>query len=264
MGTGTRGTGAQSEKPGVLFFMLFRLGQAEICKPPLQARDRLSLGHPQAFGPISTKLYSYRYAMVGASLPMVSVPVGPVHGASPPMPSVLGCTIHVYKLAHAGLAAPSIQQPGPPWRVFPQSGYREKCVLQLHIHQGLQVWWWRCGSLCALHRGRRPGAMFLQCQLSGLWRNEQDSLMEISAVRSNGEFHGKYLTRVTLSGSCARLSPLKGTQQQPGEGEWPTFTFTVHWDKFSSKCWDIWGWLHGDTVCVPHRCPAGFFLPCNV
>ncbi|NXG54086.1 AVR4 protein, partial [Psilopogon haemacephalus] len=73
-----------------------------------------------------------------------------------------------------------------------------------------------------------------QCQLSGLWRNEQDSLMEISAVRSNGEFHGKYLTRVTLSGGCARLSPLKGSQQQPAEGEWPTFTFTVHWDKFSN------------------------------
>ncbi|KFP22988.1 Avidin, partial [Egretta garzetta] len=73
-----------------------------------------------------------------------------------------------------------------------------------------------------------------QCQLSGLWRNEQDSLMEISAVRDNGDFQGKYLTRVTLAGGCARTSPLKGAQQQPGEGGWPTFAFTVRWDKFSN------------------------------
>ncbi|KFR04407.1 Avidin, partial [Nipponia nippon] len=74
-----------------------------------------------------------------------------------------------------------------------------------------------------------------QCRLSGLWRNEQDSLMEISAVRDDGDFHGKYLTQVTLTGGCARASPLKGAQQQPGEGGWPTFAFTVRWDKFSSK-----------------------------
>ncbi|KAM6035124.1 avidin-like [Theristicus caerulescens] len=73
-----------------------------------------------------------------------------------------------------------------------------------------------------------------KCQLSGLWRNEQDSLMEISAVRDDGDFHGKYLTRVTLTGGCARASPLKGAQQQPGEGGWPTFAFTVRWDKFSN------------------------------
>ncbi|NXG62049.1 AVID protein, partial [Hemiprocne comata] len=73
-----------------------------------------------------------------------------------------------------------------------------------------------------------------QCQLSGLWRNEQDSLMEISAVSNDGDFQGKYLTRVTLTGGCAHASPLKGAQQQPSEGGWPTFAFTVHWDKFSN------------------------------
>ncbi|NXT81214.1 AVR2 protein, partial [Zapornia atra] len=73
-----------------------------------------------------------------------------------------------------------------------------------------------------------------KCQLGGLWRNEQDSLMEISVVRDNGDFQGRYLTRVTLAGGCARVSPLKGAQQQPGEGGWPTFAFTVRWDKFSS------------------------------
>lgn len=61
--------------------------------------------------------------------------------------------------------------------------------------------------------------------------------MEISAVRDDGDFQGKYLTRVTLAGGCARASPLKGAQQQPSEGGWPTFAFTVRWDKFSSKCW---------------------------
>lgn len=71
--------------------------------------------------------------------------------------------------------------------------------------------------------------------------------MEISALRDNGDFQGKYLTRVTLAGGCARTSPLKGAQQQPGEGGWPTFGFTVRWDKFSSKCWDTWGWHHGGT-----------------
>ncbi|NXN38875.1 AVID protein, partial [Rhinoptilus africanus] len=73
-----------------------------------------------------------------------------------------------------------------------------------------------------------------QCQLSGLWKNEQDSLMEISAVRNDGVFQGKYLTQVTLTGGCARASPLTGAQQQPGEGAWPTFAFTVRWDKFSN------------------------------
>ncbi|KAM8982899.1 avidin-like [Guaruba guarouba] len=73
-----------------------------------------------------------------------------------------------------------------------------------------------------------------KCQLSGLWRNELDSLMEISALRDNGDFQGKYLTRVTLAGGCARTSPLKGAQQQPGDGGWPTFAFTVRWDKFSN------------------------------
>lgn len=99
------------------------------------------------------------------------------------------------------------------------------------------------GSLC-MWGHREDVAVFLQCQLSGLWRNDQDSLMEISVLRDNGDFHGQYLTRVTLSGGCAQVSPLRGAQQQPGGEGWPTFAFTVRWDKFSSKCWDAWGW-HG-------------------
>ncbi|NXU59300.1 AVID protein, partial [Turnix velox] len=73
-----------------------------------------------------------------------------------------------------------------------------------------------------------------QCQLSGLWKNEQDSLMEISGVTDSGVFQGKYLTLVTLAGGCAHTSPLTGAQQQPSKGGWPTFAFTVRWDKFSN------------------------------
>ncbi|KAM6229934.1 avidin-like [Porphyrio hochstetteri] len=86
-----------------------------------------------------------------------------------------------------------------------------------------------------------------KCQLDGLWRNEQDSLMEISVVRDNGDFQGKYLTRVTLAGGCARVSPLKGAQQQPGEGGWPTFAFTVRWDKFSNATTAFAGQCFVDT-----------------
>ncbi|NXQ81744.1 AVID protein, partial [Nyctibius grandis] len=86
-----------------------------------------------------------------------------------------------------------------------------------------------------------------QCQLSGLWQNEQDSLMEISSVRDDGGFHGKYLTRVTLTGGCAYISPLKGAQQQPGEGGWPTFAFTVCWDKFSNATTAFAGQCFVDT-----------------
>ncbi|XP_074787603.1 avidin-like [Athene noctua] len=86
-----------------------------------------------------------------------------------------------------------------------------------------------------------------KCQLSGLWRNELDSLMEISAVRDNGDFQGKYLTRVTLAGGCAHASPLRGAQQQPSEGGWPTFAFTVRWDKFSNATTAFTGQCFMDT-----------------
>lgn len=65
--------------------------------------------------------------------------------------------------------------------------------------------------------------------------------MEISVLRDNGDFQGQYLTRVTLSGGCAQVSPLRGAQQQLGEEGWPNFAFTVRWEKFSSKFWDTWG-----------------------
>lgn len=245
----------------------FRLGQAgELCKHLVQAMGRVSLGHPQPPGTTSTKLCSHRGTMHRAFPPRGSVPGstrhrasprrgsvlrGTVHRTCPPMGSASGHTMHADGLGHACLAALSAQQPAAPGAPFPQNGDRESCAPQWHSQQGLWLWPWGGGKdgdlLCTMLRGRGPVALSLQCHLSGLWRNEQDSLMEISAVRDDGDFQGKYLTRVTLASVCARVSPLKGAQQQPGEGGWPTFAFTVRWDKFSSKCWDTWGWHCGGT-----------------
>ncbi|NXK46340.1 AVID protein, partial [Chauna torquata] len=86
-----------------------------------------------------------------------------------------------------------------------------------------------------------------KCQLSGVWRNEQDSLMEISALANDGGFQGQYLTRVTLAGGCPRVSPLKGAQQQPSEAAGPTFAFTVRWDTFSNATTTFVGQCFVDT-----------------
>ncbi|XP_025970538.1 avidin-like [Dromaius novaehollandiae] len=88
--------------------------------------------------------------------------------------------------------------------------------------------------LLALALATRASPAGRKCELSGLWRNDQESLMEISAVRADGGFQGEYLTRVSLAGGCIRVSPLKGAQHDPGEAAWPTFGFTVRWERFSN------------------------------
>lgn len=82
--------------------------------------------------------------------------------------------------------------------------------------------------------------------------------MEISALTDDGGFQGEYLTRVTLAGSCPRVSPLKGAQQQPSEVASPTFAFTVRWDMFSSKCW---GTRAGTMSCSSWTCSPPGSLP---
>ncbi|XP_074922897.1 avidin-like isoform X3 [Chelonoidis abingdonii] len=74
-----------------------------------------------------------------------------------------------------------------------------------------------------------------KCDLSGLWRNELDSLMEIDKVNDAGEFSGKYLTAVTATSNCIRSSPLKGAQHDTTQRSQPTFGFTVNWEKFSNS-----------------------------
>uniref|UniRef100_A0A8C3H9A0 Avidin n=1 Tax=Chrysemys picta bellii TaxID=8478 RepID=A0A8C3H9A0_CHRPI len=73
------------------------------------------------------------------------------------------------------------------------------------------------------------------CDLSGLWRNELGSLMEINKVNDAGEFSGKYLTAVTATSNCIHSSPLKGAQHDRTQRSQPTFGFTVNWEKFSNS-----------------------------
>ncbi|CAM2094784.1 avidin-like [Caretta caretta] len=74
-----------------------------------------------------------------------------------------------------------------------------------------------------------------KCDLSGLWRNELRSLMEIHEVNDAGEFSGDYLTAVTATSNCIRRSPLKGAQHDAKQRGQPTFGFTVNWEKFSNS-----------------------------
>uniref|UniRef100_A0A8C3S7T9 AVID protein n=1 Tax=Chelydra serpentina TaxID=8475 RepID=A0A8C3S7T9_CHESE len=80
-----------------------------------------------------------------------------------------------------------------------------------------------------------PRLLPFQCHLSGLWRNELGSLMEIREVNDAGEFSGEYLTAVTATSNCIRRSPLKGAQHEMKHRGQPTFGFTVNWAKFSNS-----------------------------
>uniref|UniRef100_K7F8M3 Avidin n=1 Tax=Pelodiscus sinensis TaxID=13735 RepID=K7F8M3_PELSI len=68
------------------------------------------------------------------------------------------------------------------------------------------------------------------CDLSGLWRNELGSLMEIHDVNEAGEFSGEYLTAVTATSNCIQNSPLKGAQHHTKAETSPVFGFTVNWE----------------------------------
>ncbi|XP_025045737.2 avidin-like isoform X1 [Pelodiscus sinensis] len=69
-----------------------------------------------------------------------------------------------------------------------------------------------------------------KCDLSGLWRNELGSLMEIHDVNEAGEFSGEYLTAVTATSNCIQNSPLKGAQHHTKAETSPVFGFTVNWE----------------------------------
>ncbi|XP_059349095.1 avidin-like [Ammospiza nelsoni] len=68
-----------------------------------------------------------------------------------------------------------------------------------------------------------------QCKLTGQWQNDLGSNMTIYEVNENGDFTGKYLTKVTSSTEEIKESPLVGSQQLPYWSQ-PTFGFTVHWN----------------------------------
>ncbi|NXL25462.1 AVID protein, partial [Setophaga kirtlandii] len=67
-----------------------------------------------------------------------------------------------------------------------------------------------------------------QCKLTGHWQNDLGSNMTIYEVKENGDFTGKYLTKVSVSPLKIAESPLVGSQQLPYLSQ-PTFGFTVHW-----------------------------------
>ncbi|XP_054139365.1 avidin-like [Melozone crissalis] len=68
-----------------------------------------------------------------------------------------------------------------------------------------------------------------QCKLTGQWQNDLGSNMTIDEVKENGDFTGRYLTKVKSSPEEIKESPLVGSQQLPYWSQ-PTFGFTVHWN----------------------------------
>ncbi|XP_015684131.1 avidin-like [Protobothrops mucrosquamatus] len=65
-----------------------------------------------------------------------------------------------------------------------------------------------------------------QCSLSGTWKNDLGSTMEIKSVSDTGVFSGLYKTAVSGSGETVPASPLEGIQHKEPH---PTFGFTVSW-----------------------------------
>uniref|UniRef100_A0A8C8SPN9 Avidin n=1 Tax=Pelusios castaneus TaxID=367368 RepID=A0A8C8SPN9_9SAUR len=73
-----------------------------------------------------------------------------------------------------------------------------------------------------------------QCVLTGLWRNDVGSRMQIDRVNEDGSFSGKYHTAVSLTENSIKPATLIGSQQL-SEGGQPTFGFTVNWKSFSES-----------------------------
>ncbi|NWR20319.1 AVID protein, partial [Emberiza fucata] len=73
------------------------------------------------------------------------------------------------------------------------------------------------------------GLAVKKCKMTGQWKNDLGSNMTIYEVKENGDFTGKYLTKVSVSPEKIKESPLVGSQQLPYVSK-PTFGFTVHWD----------------------------------
>lgn len=88
------------------------------------------------------------------------------------------------------------------------------------------VWAGGCG--CRLCCATTAEFFPLQCKLTGHWQNDLGSNMTIYEIKDNGDFTGKYLTKVSVSPLKIVESPLVGSQQLPYLSQ-PTFGFTVHW-----------------------------------
>ncbi|NXL54104.1 AVID protein, partial [Podilymbus podiceps] len=73
-----------------------------------------------------------------------------------------------------------------------------------------------------------------QCDLTGQWKNDLGSWMEVFAVDRQGNFSGEYHTAVSSAQKPIQPSPLIGSQHLDEDGQC-TFGFTVNWEKFSDS-----------------------------
>ncbi|NXO28895.1 AVID protein, partial [Cisticola juncidis] len=74
------------------------------------------------------------------------------------------------------------------------------------------------------------------CNLTGWWKNDLGSQMQVFNVDNDGTFSGEYHTAVSSAKKPILPSPLIGSQHLDEDGKC-TFGFTVNWKKFS----DLWG-----------------------
>uniref|UniRef100_A0A452HEG5 Avidin n=1 Tax=Gopherus agassizii TaxID=38772 RepID=A0A452HEG5_9SAUR len=82
--------------------------------------------------------------------------------------------------------------------------------------------------------GQQRQAASSKCILTGLWRNELGSKMQIQEVKGDGTFSGEYKTAVSLARRPIQPASLNGSQHFDEAGQ-PTFGFTVNWKSFSDS-----------------------------
>ncbi|NXU20532.1 AVID protein, partial [Pardalotus punctatus] len=73
-----------------------------------------------------------------------------------------------------------------------------------------------------------------QCDLTGWWRNDLGSKLQVFEVENDGTFSGEYHTAVSSAKNPPQPSPLVGSQHLDEDGQC-TFGFTVNWKKFSDS-----------------------------
>ncbi|NXP92947.1 AVID protein, partial [Passerina amoena] len=72
------------------------------------------------------------------------------------------------------------------------------------------------------------------CNLTGWWKNDLGSKMQVFEVGKDGTFSGKYHTAVSSAQKPIQPSPLTGSQHLDEDGQC-TFGFTVNWQNFSDS-----------------------------
>ncbi|NWX92665.1 AVID protein, partial [Nothoprocta ornata] len=73
-----------------------------------------------------------------------------------------------------------------------------------------------------------------QCNLTGWWKNDLGSKMQVFKVDNKGNFSGMYHTAVSSAQKPIQPSPLQGSQHLDDD-EQCTFGFTVNWQRFSDS-----------------------------